>query len=466
MKFSGGFNISIPGRPSADLERLPEPRELHIPLRTRRFHFSHLEVSQDDHVRQGQVLARDPENFAIPLLSPRRGTVCLNKYEGHITLENIETAEEEPFDPDSRQGHVPHGRWGEGGMKRFQLKEQGVWEFFSDAHTGTLPDPMAQPSGIIVTTLNLEPFTARGDIQLETRLNSFTRGLEHLQSLLEYQPIYLIMPESGSDIAKEISRQVRGYASIRLTTVEPVYPNDSPALLARQIGPSHAPEHPVWALDVAGVLAVDRCLTYSLPSTIRIITVGGPAVSNPRHLMAVAGYPLTSLLEREVSGGHPRVVNGGIFHGETLSNNQQGLDSECRGLTLLEEPGKPTFLGWMRPGAKKKSYSKAFIGNLIPSASNKLETALNGEKRPCIACQYCERVCPVPILPHQIHKDLYRDALEDIERSGTELCIECGLCTYVCPSKIDLRTEIVEARGRLQELQSELEQTDNNAAEE
>ncbi len=284
--------------------------------------------------------------------------------------------------------------------------------------------------------------------------------------MLEYQPIYLIMPESDSDFAKEISRQVRGYASIRLITVKPIYPNGSAALLARKLGPVHTPRHPVWALDVAGVLAVDRCLTHSLPSTIRIITVGGPAAANPRHLMTVAGYPLESLLEGEVSSEHPRVVNGGVFCGETLSGTQQGLDSECRGLTILEEPGEPTFLGWMRPGAKKKSYSKAFLGNLIPSTSNKLETALNGEKRPCIACQYCERVCPVPILPHQIHKDLYRDALEDIERSGTELCIECGLCTYVCPSKIDLRTEIVEARRRLQELQSELEQTDNNAAEE
>ncbi len=130
MKFSGGYNVSISGRPSSELAVLPEPRQLHIPLRTRRFHFSRLEVSQDDRVQQGQVLARDTDNFAIPLLSPRRGTVCLNKYEGHITLEDIETAEEEPFDPDSHHGHVPHGRWGESGMKRFQLKEQGVWEFF------------------------------------------------------------------------------------------------------------------------------------------------------------------------------------------------------------------------------------------------------------------------------------------------------------------------------------------------
>ncbi len=467
MQFYGGYDIRLAGKPSAVLQELPEPESLHIPLWSRRFSFSKLEVSEGERVEQGQVIARDTQNFSVPLLSPRRGTVCLNKYENHITLEDIESAGEEPFDPDNLQTHVSHGRWGVGGMKRFQLKEQGIWEFFSDAHTGALPDPMAQPGGVIVTTLNLEPFAARGKVQLERRLNSFTRGLEHLQSLLEYQPIYLIMPEIDSDIAEEIRRRIQGYAFVRIITVKLTYPYGSPALIARKLGPVHNPKHPVWALDVAGVLAIDRSLTHSLPATIKIITIGGPAASNPRHLMAVAGYPLASLLDGEISAENPRVINGGVFNGETLNSGQHGLDSECRGFTVLEEPKEAAFLGWMRPGLKKKSFSHAFLGSLTASSTDKVETTLNGEKRPCISCQNCERVCPVQILPYQIHKDLYRDALEEVEHSGTELCMDCGLCTYVCPSKIDLRGEITEARRRLrEELRPEGEGTENNSAEE
>ncbi|HET6428266.1 MAG TPA: 4Fe-4S dicluster domain-containing protein [Phycisphaerae bacterium] len=28
-------------------------------------------------------------------------------------------------------------------------------------------------------------------------------------------------------------------------------------------------------------------------------------------------------------------------------------------------------------------------------------------------------------------------------------CIACGLCSFVCPSKLELREEFVDARGRL-----------------
>jgi len=49
-------------------------------------------------------------------------------------------------------------------------------------------------------------------------------------------------------------------------------------------------------------------------------------------------------------------------------------------------------------------------------------------------------------MPHLIHKFLYADELDRVERSGVDLCIACGLCSHVCPSKIDLVEEILEAR--------------------
>jgi Na+-translocating ferredoxin:NAD+ oxidoreductase RnfC subunit len=54
-------------------------------------------------------------------------------------------------------------------------------------------------------------------------------------------------------------------------------------------------------------------------------------------------------------------------------------------------------------------------------------------------------------MPHAIHKALYEDALDRVERLGVDLCIGCGLCAYVCPSKIELRDEMVRAQGLLVE---------------
>ena len=70
-----------------------------------------------------------------------------------------------------------------------------------------------RPQAIIASALSLEPFSARGDAQLHNRLLNFTRGLEQLQSLLEYQPIYLVIPDIKSEFANLIRNHIRGYKS-------------------------------------------------------------------------------------------------------------------------------------------------------------------------------------------------------------------------------------------------------------
>ena len=42
-------------------------------------------------------------------------------------------------------------------------------------------DPFGMPQAVIVSTLRLASYVARGDVQLHKRLSSFTRGLSRLQ---------------------------------------------------------------------------------------------------------------------------------------------------------------------------------------------------------------------------------------------------------------------------------------------
>ena len=56
-------------------------------------------------------------------------------------------------------------------------------------------------------------------------------------------------------------------------------------------------------------------------------------------------------------------------------------------------------------------------------------------------------MCPAGIMPHLIHKYLYGDNLEDAEAAGVDLCVGCGLCACVCPSKLELRQEILDAKA-------------------
>ena len=176
MKWRGGYDVGLSGRPAADVAVLPEPDALHLPLTSRRFRFTDICVEEGRRVEPGHVLARDPQKYSVPLLAPRAGTVRLATHQGHITLEDVAREPEEPYHPHEDLAHVPAGL-GSAGIKRYKLVDLGAWQFLFDAHTGALPDPFGTPRAVIVSSFECEPFLARGDVQLRKRLSTFTRGL-------------------------------------------------------------------------------------------------------------------------------------------------------------------------------------------------------------------------------------------------------------------------------------------------
>jgi hypothetical protein len=90
----GGYNIFPGGRPSGSVEVLPEPEVLYLGLRSGRFTFSELGVHEAERVSGGDILAKDPDNYAVPLLALRTGTMRLKSAEKHIVLEDVAELEE------------------------------------------------------------------------------------------------------------------------------------------------------------------------------------------------------------------------------------------------------------------------------------------------------------------------------------------------------------------------------------
>lgn len=53
------------------------------------------------------------------------------------------------------------------------------------------------------------------------------------------------------------------------------------------------------------------------------------------------------------------------------------------------------------------------------------------------------------LLPQVIHRYLYRDAIDQAEAAGLLHCIGCGLCSYVCPSKIEMSDQFTHAKEQV-----------------
>lgn len=450
MRLKGGYNVPLQGRPIGEVHELPEPDMLYIPLKSRRFEFSQIRVQEGDLVHPGQPLATDPANYAVPLLAPRAGAVRLDIVEDHITLESVVRESEEDYHPDQDLTHIQKDI-GSVGMKRYKLLALGAWQFMHNAHTGKLPDPLGTPGAVIVSTIHLEPFVARGDVQIQKRLSHFIRGLEHVKSVIEDQPIYVVVPNVNSELTSRVREALRGYPWVTVVQTPLRYGLDNFAILARRLSLKREEDCPVWALGVAGVLAVDRALTVSRPSTVRIVSIGGPGVRLPVHVKAVPGYPLKTILDSHVfDDGTFRVIDGGVLTGETIDPKQMGVGAECDGLTIIPEHTQREFMAWTMPGWGKNSYTRLFLSLLRIPFREDFTTAVRGEVRPCVSCGFCEEVCPAGIMPHAIHKYLYQDAIEAAEETRIDLCVGCGLCSFVCPSKIEVAKQLVDGKETIQ----------------
>ena len=470
MKTRGGYNIRLQGKPSKELMVLKEPTILHLPLETRRFSFTEIHVKDGDRVMQGAILASDPENQNVPLIAARGGTVNLKMVAGHVTLENLE-AKAEKSEPPVPPSYGPKkgsgsGETTEDGISKKSgwqshpgnpklveeltgtLLRRGAWQFFSDAFTGRLPDPSAAPQAIIISTVNLEPFSVRGDVQLEAHFEEFVAAVEKLQPVLEYQPVWMVFPIYRSELGNKVRDFARGKAWIRIAEIERKYPNDNDRLLAKRLG-LKASDGPVWCVRTEGIMATHCALVRNTSACNRAIAVGGPSVAKPSHMYALSGYPIDSIMEQVGLTEESRVIMGGALTGREVDGQIKGLDAESTSITALPVTYRREILSFVMPGFGKRSYTNTFASLIRPKFDERIPTILYGEVRPCINCGYCVDVCPAGIFPSAIHKANYANDFDSIEKFKPMLCVECGLCSYVCTSKIDLFKEILDVKEAL-----------------
>ena len=65
-----------------------------------------------------------------------------------------------------------------------------------------------------------------------------------------------------------------------------------------------------------------------------------------------------------------------------------------------------------------------------------LPKEIAGEKtpEPCIRCNQCVDSCPVFLSPAMITLAAENGEFETAVKWGVDECIECGVCSFVCPS--------------------------------
>jgi len=200
-------------------------------------------------------------------------------------------------------------------------------------------------------------------------------------------------------------------AGVQIALLPVRYPQADPtlllySLLARPLKPGFLPvEHGALILDAAAALAVGNSLLFDQPMVHVPVAVRDRIRNESQYVLAAVGTPVRDLLDwLEINPDRSAVYTGDLLSKTIAAADAVIASSELKIHTL--PPGSDA-----------------------PSA-------------PCVRCGWCVEQCPMSIHPAQLLEASQQEDRHMALSAGLEFCIECGICSYICPSQLPLAASI------------------------
>ncbi len=220
----------------------------------------------------------------------------------------------------------------------------------------------------------------------------------------------------------ELPRALRRSAAefdLRIVAIRNDYPRSDPTLLihtltGRHLKPANLPtEQRVLLLDAAAAVAIGFFIQRNLPM-LRVPFALRDHVRAQSHLMWLSpGTPIDTILAAsQIPPANITLRAGDILRDQHLPIN------------AIIAAGELT----------------AHLTSTAP--------ATNPE--PCIRCSWCLEGCPTRVHPAALLEASQRNDLKMALRYGLDACIECGVCSYLCPSKLPLLASIRKLKAEPQ----------------
>ena len=278
---------------------------------------------------------------------------------------------------------------------------------------------------LVINAAECEPYITADDLTLRHYANDVLEGAQISAKLCGAQHIVIGIEDNKPEAIEALRQAIQKSQpiTVELKVISTRYPSGGERQLIKRLLDRHVPsgglpaDVGVLCHNPGTLLAVRHAVRDGQPLVSRVITLTGEAISQPGNRWVRLGTSVKALLEQaglDHTSLH-QVIQGGPMMGAPL-------------LTLETPVTKLT-----------NCLIAATIAELPPGPA----------ESPCIRCGECESVCPVSLLPQQLH--WYARAKDDAKMAHYHLfdCIECGACSYVCPSHIPLVVDYREAKSRI-----------------
>lgn len=275
---------------------------------------------------------------------------------------------------------------------------------------------------VILNGAECEPYiTCDHRIMLE-RPEDVLFGLKTIMRPTDAKEGIIAIEENKQDTIDIFEALVSKESNIRVAKLRTKYPQGGErqlikAILGREVPSGGLPlDVDVIVNNVGTAAAISDAIQKGIPLIEKVVTVTGDAIKEPGNYRVRIGISIKEVIDN--CGGFSAEPRKIIIGGPMMGVAQFSLDV---------------------PVTKNV--------NSIIVLSGKYVKVYNEQN--CVRCSRCVDTCPVYLQPNKLTELIKNTRFDDAERSGAMDCIECGLCSYVCPSKIELVHHIKLAKDKI-----------------
>ena len=443
FKFKGGVHPDTHKEATCSLqiEKLPLPEYLYLPVQQHIGAAAVPEVSVGDRVLKGQLLAHSQGAVSAPIHSPASGYVSSIEdlpapHPSGLPVKTIVIKTDDKDDAVSTNVAIDP----------FQLKSSEIAMRVGSAGIVGLGGA-AFPSAVklnlgdkhrihtlLMNGAECEPYLTCDDRLMQERGNDVLDGIRIMQHALGAAKIIIAIESNKSSAIDIMQKASKHYGDIEIVKVPTRYPMGSEKHLIKTVTGKEVPARALSAdigivmHNVGTAYAVHKTIRYGTPLLSRIVTISGGALKQPRNLEVPLGTLVSEVID--FCGGFTeqpaRLLMGGPMMGQTMPHTNVPIVKGSSGILALT----------------KKEVTKDAV-------------------MPCIRCGSCVGACPCGLLPLEMANRSNKGDFDGAISYGLMDCILCGSCAYVCPSNIPLVQYFNFAKGSLVEKQ----QADKKAGE-
>ncbi len=388
------------------IEKMGEPKKVILPLQQHIGAPCQPLVEKGQDVVVGQKIAESDKFVSAPIHASITGKV-VDITDKHIVIEGDQNSQ---FTPQNKRD-IDNLSAQE--IKNI-IKEAGLVGMGGAAFPTHVK--LSAPEGksfetVVLNGAECEPYlTIDHRIMLEES-EKVVYGLRALLKVTGAQKGYIGIELNKPDAIEAMSKAIEGYDNIEIVTLEVKYPQGGEKQLIKAILDKEVPVGGL-PIDVGAVVnnvytaaAIADAIREDKPLFERGVTITGKGVKEPKNVIVKVGTTYKEVIDYcgGLTENAAKIIAGGPMMGRAVANLDEIVTKGTSGILVLTE--------------------------------DDVELV---EEKTCIKCARCVDACPMYLLPNYLAAYSRKGMLDDAKDYHLFNCIECGCCSFVCPSRIPL----------------------------